>query len=176
MCHQNLTYNQSEKRVIMNRPYIIKPVFIIEILSFCILLINLIYVATSIMNISGEIPVHFGFDGQIDSYGSPVVLFMLPISMLVTNAIISAMLHLMSPSSWNLPFKVKQGREVIVLTCMAYMIVSMEMEFALYSLIVTIAWIKVVFSVMMIATVAMLFACTASIVVSILVAYKCNKK
>lgn len=57
----------------------------LEILSYVLLLVCFIIAIVGMATLPDEIPTHFTMSGEIDGYGSPGTLLMLPIIMLICN-------------------------------------------------------------------------------------------
>lgn len=122
----------------MNKPYITKKLFIGEVLSYIPLVITFIYAIVQMATIDGEIPTHFNFQGEIDGYGSPAALLILPAIMLITNLIISITNHFCSEESYNLPFKPKPGREYLMLGYCVLMCVLLQWLDSIFALLLTV--------------------------------------
>ncbi|MBQ1547363.1 MAG: hypothetical protein IIZ61_03125 [Lachnospiraceae bacterium] len=125
----------------MNRLYIKKSHIIFEIISYAILLASVIYAVIMILRYgNSDFPTRFSGGGEVTGYGSAYVLLIIPGTMLITNILLSLSLHLFPVKLWNMPFKVKPGREIPVYASMASMMVSLELMMSVYSLATTIAW------------------------------------
>lgn len=57
----------------------------LEILSYVLLLVCFIIAIVGMATLPDEIPTHFTMSGEIDGYGSPGTLLILPIIMLICN-------------------------------------------------------------------------------------------
>ena len=66
----------------MAKPYITKKHCVIEILSYVCLVASIIIAIVGMAILPDEIATHFDGAGNIDGYGSPGVLLMLPLIML----------------------------------------------------------------------------------------------
>lgn len=122
----------------MNKPYITKKLFIGELLSYLPLVISFIYAIVQLATIEGEIPTHFNIHGEIDGYGSPAVLLLLPAIMLITNVIITVSNHILPDNVYNTPFKIKPGRELLVYGDCILMCVLLQWMDSIFALILTI--------------------------------------
>ncbi len=89
----------------MNRPYITKFDFSLEILSYIASIIALIIAVIGVMTTEGTVPTRFENDGSISAYGSPMSFLLLPLLFLAVNAIFSVSIHVVSPAKWRLPVK-----------------------------------------------------------------------
>lgn len=157
----------------MNKPYIKKSQFITEIVSYVVLFATIIYVIIKICTTEGEIPTHWDLSGEIDGYGSPATMLILPIIMFFSNLIISISLHFLSAQSWNLPCKPKPGREIIILSDMVWMMVGMELVISVFTLIMTVGFQN--FSVVIGSCVWMMILIFAVIIAATCAALKHNK-
>ena len=75
----------------------------LEILSYVLLLVCFIIAIVGMATLPDEIPTHFTMSGEIDGYGSPGTLLILPIIMLICNGMTSLIMHVMPPTMWNTP-------------------------------------------------------------------------
>ena len=157
----------------MNKPYIKKWHLIVEIVSYVLILAAIIFGIIMTCTIEGEVPTHWDMSGNVDAYGSPASMLILPIIMLITNILVSATVHFMPAKSWNMPFKPKPGRELIIFSDMVGMMVWMEFVIALFTLIMTIWFFN--FVICMIGTVALVVGIFAILIAGIVMAVKHNK-
>lgn len=123
----------------MNKPYIKLYHVIIEIISYVVLIIAIIFATIFVINTDGQIPTHYDFNGEITGYGSPAVLLFLPLSMLATNIILSLVMHFLPSSMMNIPVKIKPGNEIKVYSDCILMVALIELILAAFTLIETIA-------------------------------------
>ena len=123
----------------MNKPYITKKHLVLEILSYVLLLVCFIIAIVGMATLPDEIPTHFTMSGEIDGYGSPGTLLMLPIIMLICNGMTSLIMHVMPPTMWNTPSKLKPQNAVRALQDMISMIAWMELEISVFTLFSTIS-------------------------------------
>lgn len=121
----------------MNKSYIVKKHIIAEIVTFALLFAALGIAIYGAVTIDHDILVRYGTDTE-SSYGSPSGLLSMPIIMLITDIIMSVMVHALPERFYNLPFKPKPGREKIMLKHSVSMIITMEFFMAVFSLGVTI--------------------------------------
>lgn len=122
----------------MNKPYIKKSHFIIELLGTVLILAAISVAIYGMVTITGEIPTHYDAAGNVDGYGSPAILLLLPITMLFTNALIGLILHFMPTSMWNMPTKIKEGREIVVFSDVSWMMTLLEFIVGAFTLVATI--------------------------------------
>mgnify|MGYP002961954574 CR=1 FL=1 len=106
----------------MNKPYMTKRHLVLEILSYVLLLVCFIIAIVGMATLPDEIPTHFTMSGEIDGYGSPGTLLILPIIMLICNGMTSLIMHVMPPTMWNTPSKLKPQNAVRALQDMISMI------------------------------------------------------
>lgn len=111
----------------------------LEILSYVLLLVCFIIAIVGMATLPDEIPTHFTMSGEIDGYGSPGTLLMLPIIMLICNGMTSLIMHVMPPTMWNTPSKLKPQNAVRALQDMISMIAWMELEISVFTLFLTIS-------------------------------------
>lgn len=123
----------------MNKPYMTKRHLVLEILSYVLLLACFIIAIVGMATLPDEIPTHFTMSGEIDGYGSPGTLLILPIIMLICNGMTSLIMHVMPPTMWNTPSKLKPQNAVRALQDMISMIAWMELEISVFTLFLTIS-------------------------------------
>lgn len=112
---------------------------VLEILSYVLLLACFIIAIVGMATLPDEIPTHFTMSGEIDGYGSPGTLLILPIIMLICNGMTSLIMHVMPPTMWNTPSKLKPRNAVRALQDMISMIAWMELEISVFTLFLTIS-------------------------------------
>ena len=112
---------------------------VLEILSYVLLLVCFIIAIVGMATLPDEIPTHFTMSGEIDGYGSPGTLLILPIIMLICNGMTSLIMHVMPPTMWNTPSKLKPQNAVRALQDMISMIAWMELEISVFTLFLTIS-------------------------------------
>lgn len=159
----------------MNKPYINKLHFILEGLGYICNFLSVAYAIVKINTIDGEIPTHYNAYGEVDGYGSPTTLLILPICMLVTCAIVSLCLHLVPVSMWNTGFKLTPGRENIVLADFGYMMSAMVLEMGAYSLVTVYFFDKGAGGVM-ISSLVLVAISFLTVAVFFIKAYRDNKE
>lgn len=118
----------------MNRSFITKKVIITEIIGYALIIISLIAGIVEIVTAPGEVPINYNFKGEVTRYGSPAFLLIMPIVMFFVDLTVSACLHLLPPSSWNMPVKVKPERAFKVYEDVALMLASLICLFAFFCL------------------------------------------
>lgn len=125
----------------MGKPYIRIRHIVVEIVSFVFLLASVIFAVIKAASIEGEIPTHYNLQGEIDGYGSPYTMLVLPIIMLLTFILISLVVHLVPMRYWNMPVKVKPERALVVYGDMVMMLLIMELLSGIYTLFETILFV-----------------------------------
>ena len=121
-----------------NREYIRPCHRIAVIVSFIILLVSLILAIVLAATTKGEIPTHFDFFGEIDSYGSPWTAVLLPAIMLLTNLGSLAIITFVPISSWNMPAKITDANRPFVFNDAVWTIVITMLTMSLLALTGTI--------------------------------------
>lgn len=155
--------------------YITKAHIVVEIISYVVMLASFIFAIYAINTLPDEIPTHYDFQGNVDGYGSPGSIIILPIIMLITNLFISLLTHFVSPQFYNMPFKIKPGRELQAYKDVVWMLIGMELMFSLFTL--ASVWSQYVSNgkIIMIASVVMTVGIFAHIIFTIIMMYRHNK-
>lgn len=159
----------------MSKPYIKKSHKIIEIVSYVILWASIIIAIIGAVTLPDKIATHYNGAGEVDGYGSPATLLLLPIIMLVCNLSCSLILHFLPSNMWNTPSKVKPGREMATFSVMSCMMVWMEAEISLFTLYATIISYMELGSLIMPGVVVFMIAIFATTAYGIIGFYKKNK-
>lgn len=123
----------------MAKPYITKKHCVLEILSYVCIVASIIIAIVGMVVLPDEIATHYDGAGNIDGYGSPGTLLLIPLIMFFSNGTMSLILHLMSPEAWNTPRKIEPGQEIRVYRDVVSMLTWMELEFGVFTLASTIA-------------------------------------
>ena len=123
----------------MAKPYITKKHCVLEILSYVCIVASIIIAIVGMVVLPDEIATHYDGAGNIDGYGSPGTLLLIPLIMFFSNGTMSLILHLMSPEGWNTPRKIEPGQEIRVYRDVVSMLTWMEFEFGVFTLASTIA-------------------------------------
>lgn len=155
--------------------YITKAHVIVEIVSYVLMLASFIFAIYAMITLPDEIPTHYDIHGNIDGYGSPGSIIMLPVIMLFANLTISLLAHFLSPQFFNMPFKIKPGRELLAYKDMMWMLFGMELMFSLFTL--ASVWSQFISNgkVIMIASVIMTVGIFAQVGITIYMMYRHNK-
>lgn len=85
-----------------------------------------------------QIAVHYDINGQIDKYGSPAALFILPAIMLLCLALVSFVAHFVRPQRRNMPFEVREANSDRVYGDIRLMVYLIELETSVFTLWVTV--------------------------------------
>ena len=157
----------------MNKNILTRYHVMIEILGFVLILASFA-VAIAAMASGEMIPSHYDFAGNVTDYSKPGFLIMMPIVMLISNGTMSLILHFVSFSSWNMPVKVKPGRERAVYGCVGYMLAIMELLFGIFTLAFTLFSSAALGKMMMPLSVFLVVAIFADIIVCCVLAVKLN--
>ncbi len=160
----------------MAKPYITKKHCIIEIVSYVLMLAAFIIAIVGMVVLPEEIATHFDGAGNVDGYGSPAVLIMLPIIMLVCNGVTSLILHLLPPDAWNTPCKIQPGQEVVVYRDMASMLVWMELQISAFTLFDTIMTYRQSGKMILVGAIVFGVVLTLTIIYEIIMIVRHSKK
>ena len=114
----------------MNRAYITKKAFGIEIASYFLILLSFLAAIVLILNADGSIPYHYDLSGQPDEYGSPWILLLLPGIMEVTNIVLT------------FPIEITDRIRFDAYKNTVYMIVLLQFQMALYTIYFTLVLTK----------------------------------
>lgn len=82
-----------------------------------------------------KVPVHYGVDMQPNRWGSPAELLLLPIVMLACIALLSLVLHLVSPEHWNQPAGLESDEKDAWYLASARSVAWVELECGVFSLL-----------------------------------------
>lgn len=126
----------------MNRAYITKKAFGIEIASYFLILLSFLAAIVLILTADGSIPYHYDFSGQPDEYGSPWILLLLPGIMAVTNIVLTLSIHVLPENMWNFPIEITDRIRFDAYKNTAYMIVLLQFQMALYTIYFTLVLAK----------------------------------
>ncbi|MCM1089839.1 MAG: DUF1648 domain-containing protein [Butyrivibrio sp.] len=118
----------------MRKLYITKWHIAIEIVAYVLIAASFIVAIVGQYTLPDRMPTHYDLAGNVDGYGSPSFLFVMPVTMLICNLLISMIAHFMNPALWNMPFKIKPDRKVAVYRDIVSLYVWIELEIALFNL------------------------------------------
>ncbi len=158
----------------MNKLFFTKIHIVLEILSYVLILASFAIAAAAAAS-GEEFPVHYDFSGNAAGNGSAATLFLMPAIMLVTNLIMLASIHVCKPGGWNLPFDIRQGREIPVFRTMTLMIAIMELLFGIFTFAFTLALYQKSGKVLLPLTFLIMAALFADIIIMFILAYRRNK-
>ena len=147
----------------MNKPYITKVHIIFEVLSIVICAASVIFGIFFAMRGGDPVPTHFSITGEVQSYGSPWSILTSPGIILITDIVLSLIIHFLPADKWNISFKINPGRELIVFTDISLMIAVMELTMAIWSLAVTMLWTSGLSSGIFISAIIMSVALIAEV-------------
>ena len=121
-----------------NRAYITTYHKIIEavaiIISVAAVIVGIVFALTA----EGEVPIHFGLNGEPTAYGSAWSGFFLPIVLLVSNLGISGLLRFVAVETWNMPCEVPESYAPFAYRDCITMMVLMQLLFGIMSILGTI--------------------------------------
>lgn len=149
----------------MNRTYIRLWHFVVEILSYVLLVASFIVCIRFIVTSTGDVPTHFTLSGEPDGYGPAAVYIIMPVAMFLCNLTLSLLMHFSNPGKWNLPVKPTPANENLIFSDVAELFVIMEFILSLYSLIYMVTINNNRLS--LVSTCGMLLAITVAIGVNI---------
>lgn len=159
----------------MRKPYITKIHIILEILSYVLIIASFMIAIIGVNILPEEIPTHYDLSGNVDGYGSPAVLFGMPVTILLCNLITSLIAHFMNPAYWSMPVKVKEAKKIILYKDVVSLVVAMELEFAVFTLVFTIMSFTGKMGGAMLLSLLLLGAVTISIVGTCVLMKRHNK-
>lgn len=114
------------------RGWMTRDIFVVEALAWIACLASLGVIVLYSLNATEPIPVHYGFNGQPDRWGSPMEFVALPVTILITLTIMSLVLHLVDPKYWNRPGTLGENEEPLWYLASARALVWIELECALF--------------------------------------------
>lgn len=79
-----------------------------EIFSWVILLISFLIAIYGIFVLPDTIAAHYNMRGEVDGYGSPAILLLMPILMGICLMIMSLCVHLVNPENWSTLVEVRR--------------------------------------------------------------------
>lgn len=107
---------------------------VLEILGY-VFLLGSILIAVAACAAGTRVVEKFDKAGNVIKYGSPAIIFLMPAFMLFCNLLFSLVLHLSNPgTSWNMPFKPRPGREIVLYRDIVRMQTVMELLLGSYAL------------------------------------------
>lgn len=125
----------------MNRPYITKYIFIVEILSYVMNFIAFLIGVIMLITTDGEIPTHYDMYGNVTDYGSPATLLFMPIVILFTLAIMTISLHVVKPENWNIRnITITEQNALPLYIEVGKMDAELMFMIGFYSLLFTVLW------------------------------------
>lgn len=125
-----------------NRAYIMTHHRIIEAVGLAMTIAGLIVAIVFAATTEGEVPIHFGMNGEVDKWGSAWEGISLPIILLITNIAMSLMIRFVPLDKWNMPCTVTENNAPFIYRNALSMVVGMILCFGLMSLLGTIFMYK----------------------------------
>ena len=110
----------------------------VEVLAWIVMAAAFAAAAYGMKILPDQIAVHYDINGQIDEYGSPASLFILPAIMLLCLALISCITHFVKPQHWNMPFEVREANSDRVYGDIRLMVYLIELETSVFTLWATV--------------------------------------
>lgn len=106
----------------------------VEVLAWIVMAAAFGAAAYGMKILPDQIAVHYDINGQVDEYGSPASLFILPAIMLFCLVLISCITHFVKPQHWNMPFEVREANSDIVYGDIRLMMYLIELESSVFTL------------------------------------------
>lgn len=106
----------------------------VEVLAWIVMAAAFAVAAYGMETLPDQIAVHYDINGQVDEYGSPASLFILPAIMLLCLALISFVAHFVKPQHWNMPFEVREANSDRVYGDIRLMVYLIELESSVFAL------------------------------------------
>lgn len=106
----------------------------VEVLAWIVMAAAFAAAAYGMKTLPEQIAVHYDINGQVDEYGSPASLFILPAIMLLCLALISFVAHFVKPQHWNMPFEVREANSDRVYGDIRLMMYLIELESSVFAL------------------------------------------
>ncbi|MEY8562952.1 DUF1648 domain-containing protein [Eggerthellaceae bacterium 3-80] len=107
---------------------------LVELVSWVLVAVSLVYTIANISALPEQVPTHFGFNGQPDTYGSRWTYVLIPIIVLVCFVIMSGIGHFLPPRFWNAPPKIVGSTNFRWYKTSVGIMVMCEFEFSVYTL------------------------------------------
>lgn len=106
----------------------------VEVLAWIVMAAAFAVAAYGMKTLPEQIAVHYDINGQVDEYGSPASLFILPAIILLCLALISFVAHFVKPQHWNMPFEVREANSDRVYGDIRLMMYLIELESSVFAL------------------------------------------
>lgn len=116
------------------REWMTKDIIVAEIAAWALCAAAIVTFGVWLANAPESVAVHYGLDGTPDRWGSPKELLLLPFFIVLSNAMMSLVLHAVDPRYWNRPGTLEEGEEPAWYRASARVIVWIELEIAAYGL------------------------------------------
>ena len=110
----------------------------VEVLAWIVMAAAFAAAAYGMKTLPDQIAVHYDINGQIDKYGSPASLFILPAIMLFCLALVSFVARFVKPQHWNMPFEVREANSDRVYGDIRLMVYLIELETSVFTLWATV--------------------------------------
>lgn len=149
---------------------------VLEVAAWLMLLLALLLAVYGIQTLPETIATHYNAAGEVDGYGSPATLLILPIMMILSIGLISLIVHFVRPEYWNTPFRVKKQNATAVYRDLMTMMCLVELEISAFTLYLQIKSFLQEGRGMLIATGLFLMIMFATIIIMSLCAWQHNKE
>ena len=113
-----------------------------ELTAWVLVLLALALAIWGMCTLPDTIATHFDGAGNPDGYGKPGILILFPILEILVLGIFSLVTHLVAPENWNMPFRVEKQNAGQVYSIIAGMLAAVELETAVYFLLIEIQTIR----------------------------------
>ena len=143
--------NKNMDKKIFRKLVFTKADAVLEILGY-VFLLGAFLIAAAGCAAGTQIAEKFDEAGNAIKYGSPGILFLMPGNMLFCNLLFSMVLHVFDMRAWNMPFKLRPGREIVVYRDTVRMQTVIQLLFGIYSLVFNVIMCRGLEKAMMPAT------------------------
>lgn len=110
--------------------------------AWALVLLTLALAIWGMCTLPDTIATHFDGAGNPDGYGRPGILILFPILEILVLGIFSLVTHGADPETWNIPFQVSEENAGQVYSIIAGMLAAVELETAVYFLLIEIQTIR----------------------------------
>lgn len=104
---------------------------IVNVLGWVVLIAMFVYVAMIWNSLPDQIPMHYNLQGEIDSYGGPAFILIMPIVMSLLFIMIAVIEH--HPGIWNIPVEVCESAKEKIYESMALTLVTIRFLLILFA-------------------------------------------
>lgn len=147
-----------------------------EIFSWVILLISFLIAIYGIFVLPDTIATHYNMRGEVDGYGSPAILLLMPILMGICLMIMSLCVHLVNPENWSTLVEVRRRNREMVYRDSLTMMLLVELELSGMTLFIQILSYRQSMKGLGVGLVIFISAITLTIILLSVRTWKKNKK